>query len=361
MWWDHVDKAGRRPAVRPRAEVYLGMCRRWREIPKPTIAMVQGACIAGGLMLAWVCDLIVAADDAFFSDPVVRMGIPGVEYFAHPWVMGPRAAKEFLFTGDRFGAQRAQESGMVNRVVPRADSRRRSMALAEQIAAMPRFGLALTKKAVNQAEDLMGMRSRHGLGLRPAPLRARPQRRGRHRFARRSGRQSDEGRRLGDRETRTKRVDLDFDRRHSGIPDRGPRAGWPRTCPATRCRRWTPRPEVRSPPRSGSDTLADARLSVVSWPRGVRRARRVAARVGALRGGVLPRRARPAGSARTASSCSRPTLFEHGTPEQLDRFLPRDGARRRHLGAGLVGAGGRVSDLAALRSTARRRATAAGC
>ena len=66
--------------------------------------MVQGACIAGGLMLAWVCDLIVAADDAFFADPVVRMGIPGVEYFAHPWVLGPRFAKEVLFTGDRFTA-----------------------------------------------------------------------------------------------------------------------------------------------------------------------------------------------------------------------------------------------------------------
>ena len=60
------------------------MCRRWRDIPKPTIAAVQGACIAGGLMLAWICDLIVATDDAYFSDPVVRMGIPGVEYFAIP-------------------------------------------------------------------------------------------------------------------------------------------------------------------------------------------------------------------------------------------------------------------------------------
>ena len=63
-------------------------------------------------------DLIVATDDAFFQDPVVRMGIPGVEYFAHPWVMNPRAAKEFLFSGDRFSAQRAQELGMVNQVVP---------------------------------------------------------------------------------------------------------------------------------------------------------------------------------------------------------------------------------------------------
>lgn len=159
LWWDHVDKVGGDQRFARELEVYLGMCRRWREIPKPTIAMVQGACIAGGLMLAWVCDLIVAADDAFFSDPVVRMGIPGVEYFAHPWVMGPRAAKEFLFTGDRFGAAQAKEWGMVNRVVPRAELETETLALAEKIATMPQFGLALTKKAVNQAEDLMGMRS----------------------------------------------------------------------------------------------------------------------------------------------------------------------------------------------------------
>jgi enoyl-CoA hydratase len=159
LWWDHVGAPGADGRYAREAEVYLGMCRRWREIPKPTIAMVQGACIAGGLMLAWVCDLIIASDDAFFSDPVVRMGIPGVEYFAHPWVMGPRAAKEFLFTGDRFGAAQAKEWGMVNRVVPRAELEAETLALAEKIATMPQFGLALTKKAVNQAEDLMGMRS----------------------------------------------------------------------------------------------------------------------------------------------------------------------------------------------------------
>ena len=79
IWWDHTDKAGADRRYAREIEVYLGMCRRWREIPKPTIAMVQGACIAGGLMLAWVCDLIVAAEDAFFADPVLRMGIPGVE------------------------------------------------------------------------------------------------------------------------------------------------------------------------------------------------------------------------------------------------------------------------------------------
>ena len=139
------------------SEVYLGMCRRWREIPKPTIAMVQGACVAGGLMLAWICDLVVAAEDAFFADPVVRMGIPGVEYFAHPWVMGPRFAKEFLFLGERVDAVRALQLGMVNRVVPRDQLTESTMDIANRISAMPRLGLALTKRAVNQAEDLMGL------------------------------------------------------------------------------------------------------------------------------------------------------------------------------------------------------------
>ncbi|HEX8868080.1 MAG TPA: enoyl-CoA hydratase [Lentzea sp.] len=159
LWWDHVGREGGDLRFAREMEVYLGMCRRWREIPKPMIAMVQGACVAGGLMLAWVCDLIVAAEDAFFADPVVRMGIPGVEYFAHPWVLGPRAAKEVLFTGDRFSAQRAYEWGMVSRVVPRESLEDETFQLCSRISAMPQFGLALAKKAVNQSEDLMGMRA----------------------------------------------------------------------------------------------------------------------------------------------------------------------------------------------------------
>jgi enoyl-CoA hydratase len=157
LWWDHVGKTGAESRYAREQEVYLGMCRRWRELPKPVIAQVHGACIAGGLMLAWICDLIVASDDAFFADPVVRMGIPGVEYFAHPWVLGPRQAKEFLFLGERISAARACELGMINRVVPRDRLADEVTTMATKIAAMPRLGLALTKKAVNQAEDAMGM------------------------------------------------------------------------------------------------------------------------------------------------------------------------------------------------------------
>jgi enoyl-CoA hydratase len=159
LWWDHTNKPGGEYLYAREQEVYLGMCRRWRELPKPTIAMVQGACIAGGLMLAWVCDLIVASDDAFFQDPVVRMGIPGVEYFAHPYELNPRIAKEFLFTGDRMSAERAYQMGMVNRLFAREALEAGTYALAAAIAKQPRMGLALTKQAINHVEDLQGKRT----------------------------------------------------------------------------------------------------------------------------------------------------------------------------------------------------------
>mgnify|MGYP001949016363 FL=1 len=159
LFYDHANKPGGEFLYAREHEVYLGMCRRWRDLPKPTIAMVQGACVAGGLMLAWVCDLIIADEKAFFSDPVVRMGIPGVEYFAHVHELNPRIAKEFLFTGDRMPAERAYQMGMVNRVVPADTLREETFAMADKIAQMPRLGLQLTKQVINNAEDLMGKRS----------------------------------------------------------------------------------------------------------------------------------------------------------------------------------------------------------
>jgi enoyl-CoA hydratase len=155
----HVNKPAAELLYTREQEQYLGMCRRWRDVPKPTIAMVQGACIAGGLMLAWVCDLIVASDDAFFQDPVVRMGLPGVEYFAHGFELPPRVAKEFLLLGERMGAERAYQFGMVNKVVPRDALRETAAAWAAKLAAQPRLGNWLTKQAINQVEELRGKRS----------------------------------------------------------------------------------------------------------------------------------------------------------------------------------------------------------
>ncbi len=159
LWWDHTNKPGSEHLFAREQEVYLDMCRRWHDIPKPTIAMVQGACIAGGLMLAWICDVIVASDDAFFQDPVVRMGIPGVEYFAHVHELNPRIAKEFLFLGERMKADRAYMMGMVNRVVPRDELEAQTYDIAARIAKQPRLGLALTKTVINRVEELQGLRS----------------------------------------------------------------------------------------------------------------------------------------------------------------------------------------------------------
>lgn len=159
LWWDHVGKTGAEAAYVREQEVYLGFCRRWRALPKPTIAAVQGGCIAGGLMLAWVCDLIVASEDAFFSDPVLRMGVPGVEYFAHAFEMHPRIAREFLFLGERMSAERAYQLGMVNRVVPRVALDDTARSLADRLAAMPAFGMTLAKQAFNAIDDIQGKRS----------------------------------------------------------------------------------------------------------------------------------------------------------------------------------------------------------
>ncbi len=137
-------------------EVYLGFCNRWRVLPKPTIAQVHGKVIAGGLMLMWPCDLVVCSEDATFSDPVVAFGVNGVEYFAHAFELGPRRAKELLFTGEAMGAEEAKTIGMVNRVVPREDLETETLALAERIASRPSMGLKLAKMSVNQSVDAMG-------------------------------------------------------------------------------------------------------------------------------------------------------------------------------------------------------------
>ena len=94
--------------------------------------------------------------DAQFSDPVVLMGIGGVEYHGHTWELGPRKAKEILFTGRAMTADEVLSTGMVNRVVPRDRLDTETRALAEQIATMPPFALRQAKRAVNQTLDVQG-------------------------------------------------------------------------------------------------------------------------------------------------------------------------------------------------------------
>ena len=132
---------------------------RWRDLPKPTIAQVQGYCIMGGMMIASACDLIIASDDASFKDPVIDFGICGVEFFNHPWELGIRKAKEFLFTADEINARDAAACGMVNRVVARDELAAATLALAEKIATKPAFALKATKQAVNHVQDVQGRRN----------------------------------------------------------------------------------------------------------------------------------------------------------------------------------------------------------
>jgi len=146
--WDYEEKR------------YFAYCMNLWDFPKPTIAQVQGACIAAGFMLVNMCDLIIASEDAFFSDPVTHtMGAAATEVLIHPWVMGLRQAKEFLFTGERLSAQRAHELGIVNKVVPTGTLDAAALEMAQRIAQAPPFALRILKKSLNRSVDVQGMRS----------------------------------------------------------------------------------------------------------------------------------------------------------------------------------------------------------
>jgi enoyl-CoA hydratase len=157
--WAGFDAPGVEGYFAQEQELYLSLCWRWRDLPKPTIAQVHGRVIAAGLMLVWPCDLIIASDDAEFSDPVVALGANGVEYFAHPFEVGARKAKQMLFTGAAISAQDAHRLGMVNEVVAREELADFTLAMAQRIALRPSFALKLAKETVNQSLDIQGLRA----------------------------------------------------------------------------------------------------------------------------------------------------------------------------------------------------------
>jgi len=154
--WCGFGCAGAEAQMSREKELYIGLCERWRNIPKPTIAAVQGRCIMGGLMLIWPCDIIIASEDALFVDHAVSFGVGGVEYFAHPWEMGARKAKEFLFTGEWMTAAEAHRLGMINHVVARDQLQDAALEMAKKIAKKSLFALKLAKESVNAMEDVQG-------------------------------------------------------------------------------------------------------------------------------------------------------------------------------------------------------------
>jgi enoyl-CoA hydratase len=130
---------------------------RWRNLRKILIAQVQGDVLAAGLMLMWCCDLIVAAEQTTFADVVgTRLGMCGLEYFAHPWEFGPRKAKELLLTGDSISVDEAYHLGMVSKVFPAATLAQRTLELADRVARLPTVTALLIKESVNQSVDNMG-------------------------------------------------------------------------------------------------------------------------------------------------------------------------------------------------------------
>lgn len=138
--------------------MYYDRCVRIHDFRKPTIAAVAGACSAAGLMLAAMCDLIVAADDARFSNPVLRMSGAGVELLVEPWELGARQAKEFLLCAQTLDAHEARRLGLVNRVVARADLASAARAMADEVALVPPVTAQAVKATINHATELQGKR-----------------------------------------------------------------------------------------------------------------------------------------------------------------------------------------------------------
>jgi enoyl-CoA hydratase len=136
--------------------MYYDRNKRIHDFRKPTIASVQGSCVAAGLMLACMCDLIVAADDAQFSNPVLKMTGAGVELLVEPWELGIRKAKEFLWTGETIDAHEAWRLGLVNRVVPRKELTARTRELADRVALVPPITAQVVKDTINYTAELMG-------------------------------------------------------------------------------------------------------------------------------------------------------------------------------------------------------------
>jgi enoyl-CoA hydratase len=137
-------------------QLFVDKMLRIRNVPKPTIAQVHGHCVAAGLMLACMCDLIVCDESARFSNPVLTMALAGVQLLVEPWEIGARKAKELLWTAEALSAQEAHRLGLVNRVVPVGQLEAETTALAARIAGMPSFAVRTVKKSINDALDFMG-------------------------------------------------------------------------------------------------------------------------------------------------------------------------------------------------------------
>ena len=136
---------------------YFENTRRWRNLRKITIGQGHGEVYAAGLMLLWACDLIVCDSETRFADVVgTRLGMCGVEYFAHPWELGARKTKELMLTGDSIDIDEAHRLGMVSKVFPRAELEDSTLEFARRIAKLPTMTALMIKESVNETQDNQG-------------------------------------------------------------------------------------------------------------------------------------------------------------------------------------------------------------
>lgn len=138
------------------ARDFSAVTRFW-SLKKPTVAAVNGYCLAGGCELALCCDITVAAQDAIFGEPELRFGA-GIVVMILPWLVGPKRAKEIILTGaDRITADQALDWGLVNRVVAAGEVEATAMALARHIAVIDPMLVQQTKRAINRTFEIMGL------------------------------------------------------------------------------------------------------------------------------------------------------------------------------------------------------------
>jgi len=155
---DEGERKGGVLETRALLERDMDMTMGFWNCSKPTLSAVHGHCLAGGCELALACDMTIASIDARFGEPELRFGA-GIVCMILPWVTGPKQAKELIFTGnDKISAERALSMGLINRVVPEGEALTATIEMAQQIAVMDEHAMVLSKKAINRAYEIMGMR-----------------------------------------------------------------------------------------------------------------------------------------------------------------------------------------------------------
>jgi enoyl-CoA hydratase len=135
---------------------FSAITRFW-SLKKPTIAAVNGYCLAGGCELALCCDITIAADDATFGEPELKFGA-GIVVMILPWLVGPKRAKEIILTGaDRISAREALNIGLINRMVAPGDVQAAALAMARHIAVIDPDLVQKSKRAINRTFEIMGL------------------------------------------------------------------------------------------------------------------------------------------------------------------------------------------------------------